>query len=99
VKSTDSVFNVLVEEGLTTLEIFYNRQQDTFTLRGMKEWEESIKWDKYMVEFTHEDILTDDYRSVGTKSLLKVFSSLDLEDCLGKIENLLRDGKYRVPVE
>jgi glutamate dehydrogenase/leucine dehydrogenase len=93
-KSLDSIFNVLAEEGLTTLEIFYNRQQDKFTLRGMKEWEESVKWNKYMVEFTHEDILTDDYRSVGTKALVRVFSNLGLEDYLRKIENLLREGKH-----
>ena len=93
-KSLDSIFNVLAEEGLTTLEIFYNRQQDKFTLRGMKEWEESVKWNKYMVEFTHEDILTDDYRSVGTKALVRVFSNLGLEDYLRRIENLLREGKH-----
>ncbi|GAF92820.1 unnamed protein product, partial [marine sediment metagenome] len=81
-KSLDSVFNVLAEEGLTTLEVFYNRQEDKFILRGMKEWEESVKWDKYMVDFTHEDILTDDYRSVGTKALVRVFSNLGLEDYL-----------------
>jgi leucine dehydrogenase len=93
-KSPDSVFNVLAEEGLTTLEVFYNRQKDKFLWRGMKEWEEGIKWDKYMVDFTHEDILTDDYRSVGTKALMRVFYNLDLEDYLRKIENLLRDGKH-----
>jgi glutamate dehydrogenase/leucine dehydrogenase len=29
-KSLDSVFNVLAKEGLTTLEVFYNRQEDKF---------------------------------------------------------------------
>jgi len=93
-KSLDSVFNILVKEGLTTLEVFYNRREDKFTLRGMKEWEEGVKWDKYMVDFTHEDILTDDYRSVGTKALAKVFSNLGLADYLRRIENLLREGKH-----
>jgi len=93
-QSPDSVFNVLAEQGLTTLEVFYNRQEDKFILRGMKEWEEGVKWDKYMVDFTHEDILTDDYRSVGTKALVRVFSNLGLEDYLRRIENLLREGKH-----
>jgi leucine dehydrogenase len=93
-KLPDSVFNVLTEEGLTTLEVFYNRREDKFMLRGMKEWEEGIKWDKYMVEFTHEDILTDDYRSIGTKALVRVFSDLGLEDYLKRIENFLREGKH-----
>jgi len=93
-KSPDSVFNVLAEQGLTTLEVFCNRQEDKFILRGMKEWEESVKWDKYMVDFTYEDILTDDYRSVGTEALVRVFSNLGLKDYLKRIENLLREGKH-----
>jgi len=93
-KSLDSVFNVLAKEGLTTLEVSYNRQEDKFILRGMKEWEESVKWDKYMSYFTHEDILTDDYRSAGTKALVRAFSNLGLEDYLRRIENLLREGKH-----
>jgi leucine dehydrogenase len=93
-KSFDSVFNVLAEKGLTTLEVFYNRQEDKFLLRGMKEWEESIKWDKYTADFTYEDILTDAYRSVGTKALARAFSNLGLEDYLRRIENLLREGKH-----
>jgi len=47
-----------------------------------------------MVDFTHDDILTDDYRSVGTKALVRVFSNLELEDYLWRIENLLREGKH-----
>jgi len=93
-KSPDSVFNVLAEQGLTTLEVFCNRQEDKFILRGMKEWEEGVKWDKYMVDFTHEDVLTDDYRSVGTKALVRVSSNLGLEGYLKRIENLLREGKH-----
>ena len=93
-KSPDSVFTVLAEEGLTTMEVFYNRRENKFVLRGMKEWEESVKWDKYMADFTPEDILTDDYRSVGTKALLRAFSNLGLKDYLKRIENLLREGKH-----
>ncbi len=93
-KPLNSVFNVLSEEGLTTLEVFYNKHEDKFTLRGMKEWEETIKWAKYTVDFAHEDILTDDCRSLGTKALIRAFSNLGLEDYLRKIENLLREGKH-----
>jgi leucine dehydrogenase len=93
-KSTDSVFDVLAEEGLTTLEVFYDRREDRVRLRGMKEWEETVRWDKYMIDFTQEDILTDDYRSVGTRALVRVFRKLDLEDYLRRIETLLREGKH-----
>jgi len=93
-KPLNSVFNVLLKEGLTTLEFLYNRHEDKFTLRGMKEWEETVEWANYMVDFTHEDVLTDDYRSIGTKALMRTFSNLGSEDYLKKIESLLREGKH-----
>jgi len=91
---SDSVFSVLAEEGLTTLEVFYDRKEDDFTLRGANEWEEHVKWDRYMVDFTPEDILTDDYRAVGTKALVRAFNKLGLEDYLRRIEHLLREGRH-----
>jgi len=90
-KLSDSVFSVLAEQGLTTLEVFYNRQEDKLTLRGVKEWEEGVKWDRYMVDFTPEDILTDDYRAVGTETLARAFAKQGLEDYLRTIEHLLRE--------
>jgi glutamate dehydrogenase/leucine dehydrogenase len=90
-KLSDSVFSVLLEEGLTTLEIFYNREEYKFTLRGVKEWEEHVKWDRYMVDFTAEDILTDDYKAIGTEALIKAFAKQGLEDYLMRIEHLLRE--------
>ncbi len=93
-KLSDSVFSVLAEEALTTLEVFYNKQENKFTLRGVKEWEEGIKWDRYMVDFTPEDILTDDYRALGTEALAKVFTKLGLEDYLREIERLIRQGSH-----
>lgn len=91
----DSVFSVLVREGLTTLEVLYDRGKDKFTLRGAKEWEEDVKWDRYMADFTYADILTDDYSAIGTKKLVSVFAELGLEDHLMRIENLLRDGRHQ----
>lgn len=90
-KLSDSVFSVLAEEGLTTMEVFYNREEDKFTLRGVKEWEERAKWDRYMVDFTAEDILTDDYKAIGTEALIKAFAKQGLEDYLRTIEHLLRE--------
>jgi len=90
-KLSDSVFSVLAEEGLTTMEVFHNREEDKFTLRGVKEWEERVKWDRYMVDFTAEDILTDDYKAIGTEALIKAFAKQGLEDYLMRIEHLLRE--------
>lgn len=98
-KPSDSVFSVFVfsvleKEGLTTLEIFYDKKQDRFLLRGMKEWDENIQWDKYMTDFTSEDILTDDYKAVGTTALLTTFKELNLTEYLDNIKRLIKEGKH-----
>ncbi len=77
-KLSDSVFSVLAQEGLTTMEVFYNREEDKFTLRGVKEWEERVKWGRYMVDFTAEDILTDDYKAIGTEALILLTQAISL---------------------
>jgi glutamate dehydrogenase/leucine dehydrogenase len=89
-----SVFSVLEKEGLTTLEIFWDRKKERFVLRGMKEWDDTICWDKYMTDFTVEDILSEDYRAVGTATLATVFSELGLQDHLEQVEQLLKDGRH-----
>ncbi|MBC8429748.1 MAG: Glu/Leu/Phe/Val dehydrogenase family protein [Dehalococcoidia bacterium] len=91
---SDSVFALMEKEDLTTLEIFHNRKEGKFILRGMKEWDDSIPWDRYMVDFTAEDILTEDYKAVGTATLLARFNELGLKEYLSTIEQLLREGKH-----
>jgi len=91
---SDSVFDIMEKEDLTTLEIFHNRKEDKFILRGMKEWDDNVRWDRYMVDFTPEDILTDDYKAVGTATLLAAFDELGLADYLQQIEQLIREGKH-----
>ena len=93
-KRADSVFGVIEKEGLTTLEIFHNQRQGKFVLRGMKEWDANVPWDRYMVDFTLEDILTEDYKAVGTATLFATFSELGLKDYLEQIKQLLREGKH-----
>jgi len=90
---SNSVFALMEKEDLTTLEIFRNRKEDKFILRGMKEWDDNVRWDRYMVDFTPEDILTDDYKAVGTATLLAAFDELGLADYLQQIEQLIREGR------
>lgn len=93
-KRADSVFSVIEKEGLTTLEIYHNQRQDKFILRGIKEWDDNIAWDRYMIDFTAEDVLTDDYTAVGTARLVMSFDELGLKHYLQQIEQLLREGKH-----
>jgi leucine dehydrogenase len=93
-KAPESAFPVMEKEDLTTVEIFYDQKDNTFLMRGMKEWNDDINWENYMLNFSPEDILTDDYRAIGTIRLLDSFRDLGLSDYLEKIKELLREGKH-----
>lgn len=90
---SDGVFELMEREDLTTLEIFYNQRENKFLMRGMKEWDDNVCWDRYMADFTYEDILTDDYKTMGTATLLAAFDELGLADYLQQIEQLIREGR------
>jgi len=91
---SDGVFNLMEKEDLTTLEIFYNQRENKFLMRGIKEWDDNVRWDRYMADFTPEDILTDNYKAVGTATLFATFSELGLKEYLEQIKQLLREGKH-----
>jgi glutamate dehydrogenase/leucine dehydrogenase len=90
---SDGVFSLMEKKGLTTLEIFYNQKENEFLMRGMKEWDDDVPWDRYTVDFTWEDILTKDYKAVGTATLEAKFNELGLKDYLEQIKQLIRDGR------
>ena len=89
-----SVFTVMEKRGLTTLEIFQNRKEGKFLLRGAKEWDDDLQFSKYMADFTYLDVLTSDYKAVGTETSLADFKELSLEGYLERIEGLLREGRH-----
>ncbi len=91
---TESVFSVMKDKGLTSLEIFNDKRAGNFLLRGAKEWQDSQRWENYMEEFTPEDILTDGYFATGTKELLEDFSKLGLVNYLESIKKLLHEGRH-----
>lgn len=93
-EKTESVFSVMEKADLTALEIFYNRKKDKIMLIGKKEWDDNVPWEKYMEEFTYEDILTDDYTATGTAPLLDIFDELDLTAYLRRIQQLLKEGQH-----
>jgi len=89
-----SVFTVMEKEGLTTLEIFQDRKEGKFLLRGAKEWDDDLQFSGYATNFTYLDLLTKDYRAVGTKTSASDFKEMGLEDYLERIKQLLREGKH-----
>jgi len=94
VKKPVGVFTVMEKRGLTTLEIFHNRKEGKFLLKGAKEWDDDLHFSRYMTDFTYVDVLTSDYRAVGTETLLADFRELGLAYYLERIEQLLREGRH-----
>jgi glutamate dehydrogenase/leucine dehydrogenase len=89
-----SVFTVMEKRGLTTLEIFQNRKEGKFLLRGAKEWDDKLDFSRYATDFNYVDILTGDYNAVGTETLAADFNELGLKDYLEQIKQLLREGRH-----
>jgi len=91
---SDGVFTVMEKRGLTTLEIFQSRKEGKFLLRGAREWDDDLQFSKYATDFTYLDVLTKDYKAVGTETLATDFSELGLKGYLEQIEHLLREGRH-----
>jgi glutamate dehydrogenase/leucine dehydrogenase len=89
----NNIFGLMEKEDFTTMEIYYNRKDDIFLMRALKEWDDDRQWDKYMIDFTYEDILTQDYKAVGTKTLRDIFKENGLAKYLADIEERLRKGQ------
>ena len=91
---SDGVFTVMQKRGLTTLEIFQNIKEDKFLLRGAREWDDDLQFSKYATDFTYLDVLTKDYKAVGTETLAADFKELGLKDYLERLEQLLREARH-----
>jgi glutamate dehydrogenase/leucine dehydrogenase len=89
-----SVFTLMEKMGLTTLEIFHNRKEGKLILKGAKEWDDDLQFSRYMTDFTYLDVLTEDYRAFGTKTLALGFKELGLEDYLVQIKQLIGEGRH-----
>jgi glutamate dehydrogenase/leucine dehydrogenase len=92
-KESDSLFDFMGSKDLTTLEIFYNQKQDRFLLRGMREWDDNVRFDRYNTDFTMEDILVEDYFAMGTDTLVSELAKSGLKDYLEYVEQLIRERR------
>jgi len=90
------MFTVMEKRGLTTLEIFQDRKEGKFLLRGAKEWDDDLQFSRYMTDFTYLDILTTDYRAVGTKTLASDFKEMAWKITLNGLNNFSEKGSTRV---
>ena len=90
---SDSLFDFMGSKGLTTLEIFYNQKHDRFLLRGMREWDDNVRFERYNIDFTMEDILTENYFAMGTETMVSELTKSGLKDYLEYVEQLIRERR------
>jgi glutamate dehydrogenase/leucine dehydrogenase len=92
--SSEGIFSFMNSKGLTSLEIFQNRMENRFLMKGMKEWDDDLEFRNYGREFGYVDILTENYRATGTEELIGEFREVGLGDYLARVEQLLRQGRH-----
>jgi leucine dehydrogenase len=90
----NTIFGFMDKNGLTTLQIFYDRKNDKFLLRGMKEWDDDVHFQKYNTDFTVEDILTENYLALNTEGLVSGLAREGIKEELEHIEQLIRQGGH-----
>jgi len=90
----DGIFDFIEKKDLTSLEIFFSHRENRFFLRGMKEWDDDLEFSNYTTNFTYLDVLTENYKAVGTKQLVADFKALGLGEYLERIEELVREGRH-----
>ena len=83
---SDSLFDFMEGKGLTTLEIFYNQKQNMVLLRGMREWDDNVRFERYNIDFSMEDILTENYFAMGTETMVSELTKSGLKDYLEYVE-------------
>jgi hypothetical protein len=60
-------------------------------LRGMREWDDNVRFDRYNIDFTREDILTDNYSATRTETIVSELTKSGLKDYLEYFEQLIRE--------
>jgi len=90
---SDSLFDFMGSKSLTSMEISYNQKQDRFLLRGMREWDDNVRFDRYNIDFTMEDILTENYFAMRTETMVSEPTEFCLKDYLDYIEQLIRERR------
>jgi glutamate dehydrogenase/leucine dehydrogenase len=90
----EGIFHVMDRMDLTTLEIFQNRREDRFLMKGMREWDDELEFCHYGRKFTYVDLLTADYKAIGTEELAAGFREMGLGDYLARVRHLLREGRH-----
>jgi len=90
----NSLFEVLNQEGLTTLKFRYNFRNDQFTFLAGKEWRAETDFSTYNKNFTVGSIQTDHVLYLNTSQVEAMFEAHGATDHFKKVLDLVRQGKH-----
>lgn len=90
----ESIFEPLISEGLTTLEIRYDWKKDEARFFAAREWDDCVQWSRYNKDFTLESLLTDEPVYLSGRQVKMLFADYNLEEYLSGIVDLLRMGRH-----
>lgn len=85
----------MAKNGLTYLNVAYDRSRDELVLWGAHEFNNDVSWSLYMRDFTLEDVLTHDYKCWGNAECWNMVKMEGLGSYLDEIKLLLREGGHK----
>ncbi|MFZ5946209.1 MAG: Glu/Leu/Phe/Val dehydrogenase family protein [Bacillota bacterium] len=89
-----SLFEPLINEGLTTLKIRYDWKTDQAKLYAAKEWEENQNWEGYNRDFDAESVLTNNAVYLNHEQVKKLYIKYNLDGYLDEVIDLIRKGRH-----
>ena len=90
----ESLFTVLIEEGLNRFQIHYDWRTDRSRLYSAREWDADIPWHEYNRSFTSLTLLTRDALYYNDRQTRDLFERHGLAGYLEKVIDLMRKGRH-----
>ncbi|MHB8916778.1 MAG: Glu/Leu/Phe/Val dehydrogenase family protein [Desulfocucumaceae bacterium] len=89
-----SLSELLIQEGLTTLKIRYDWKLGKLGLFAAKEWDGGTDWSRYNKDFFVESLLTDTGKYLNYQEVIQIFKKYDLFKYLIDIISLIKAGRH-----
>ncbi len=90
----ESLFTPLIEEGITTLKIRYDKKADLHYVYLAKQWEDDLRFSNYNKQFFLGSSLTSNDLHFGNKETRDIYAKYGLGSYLEKVFDLLRAGGH-----
>jgi glutamate dehydrogenase/leucine dehydrogenase len=92
----ESLFDVLLEEGLNRIRIHYDWRRDVSVVYTAREWDDDVAWRDYNRTFTVYSALTRDAVFNNDRESRALFEKYGLSGYLEEVIGLMRKGRHQV---